>query len=236
MLSVFDLLRAGTLDLELAGYLMARLTQESSFMVGARPGGAGKTTVMCALLNFVPADMTLAAATREAIHESLSARATGKLCLVCHEIGPGSYFAYLWGEALRRYCQLANDDQILLATNLHADDIEEAKEQVCAENGVPEKQFNAFEILVFLRMEGRTWNAQRRIAKVYDTIGANEHRLVYDAAREPTFEPAGILDHATVNRAAACRRFLQEHLTRGRRTIEQTRRAVLAFLQGRTLL
>ena len=52
MLSVFDLLEAKTIDLDLAAYLMARISKGSSFMVGSVPGGAGKTTVMCALLNF----------------------------------------------------------------------------------------------------------------------------------------------------------------------------------------
>ncbi len=42
MLSVLDLLDAHTLDLDLAAYLMARTTRGASFMVGARPGGAGQ--------------------------------------------------------------------------------------------------------------------------------------------------------------------------------------------------
>ena len=54
MLSIFDLLAAKTLDLDLAAYLMARISLGASFMVGSVPGGAGKTTVMCALLNFIP--------------------------------------------------------------------------------------------------------------------------------------------------------------------------------------
>jgi hypothetical protein len=231
MLSVFDLLRAGTLDLELAGYLMARLTQGSSFMVGARPGGAGKTTVMCALLNLLPADVTLAAATPEAMCEPLMTRETERLCLVCHEIGPGPYYAYLWGESLRCYCRLANDDRVLLATNLHADDIDDARQQVCADNGVPESQFSAFEILIFLRVEGRPWDPQRRIVGVYDTCGENRHRLIYDAGRIPALDPAGLSEPSAANRVVGCRRFLKENLKGGTATIEQTRRAVLTFLR-----
>ena len=52
MLSVFDLLAAGTLDVDLTAYFLARISRGASFLVGANPGGAGKTTVMCALLNF----------------------------------------------------------------------------------------------------------------------------------------------------------------------------------------
>ena len=42
MLSVFDLLAAKTLDLDLAAYLMARISTGSFFMVGSVPAGAGK--------------------------------------------------------------------------------------------------------------------------------------------------------------------------------------------------
>ena len=52
-----DLLEAGTVDLPLAGYLAAMMRRGSSLMVGARPGGAGKTAVMVALLNLLPDDV-----------------------------------------------------------------------------------------------------------------------------------------------------------------------------------
>jgi hypothetical protein len=54
MLSVVDLLEAGTLSLAQAAWLAARVAEGSSWLVGARPGGAGKTTVMAALLAMVP--------------------------------------------------------------------------------------------------------------------------------------------------------------------------------------
>ena len=54
MLSLVDLIKAGTVDLRLAAYLAAAMHSGASLLVGARPGAAGKTTVMCALLNFLP--------------------------------------------------------------------------------------------------------------------------------------------------------------------------------------
>ena len=41
------------------GYALAAIGNGASFMVGANPGGAGKTTVMGALLNLVPDDAEL---------------------------------------------------------------------------------------------------------------------------------------------------------------------------------
>ena len=50
MLSVVDLLEAGTLSPAQAAWLLRRILRGSSWLVGAGPGGAGKTTVMSALL------------------------------------------------------------------------------------------------------------------------------------------------------------------------------------------
>ncbi|MBM3496717.1 MAG: hypothetical protein FJX72_20715, partial [Armatimonadetes bacterium] len=62
MLSVVDLVEAGTLTPDVAAYCIAAVSSGRSFLVGASPGGAGKTTVMGALLNFVPPDVALVAA------------------------------------------------------------------------------------------------------------------------------------------------------------------------------
>ena len=59
MLSAVDLLSANTVTPDLAACLLAAIRGGASFMVGAQPGGAGKTTVMGALLNFVPANVEL---------------------------------------------------------------------------------------------------------------------------------------------------------------------------------
>ncbi len=220
MLSVFDLLEAGTVPLDLAAYLMARITRGASFLVGAQPGGAGKTTVMCALLNLVPDDVELTAATAMAVLEA----GRGKRCYICHEIGSGPYFAYLWGSDLRAYCALAEQGHSL-ATNLHADDLDEAHSQICLENGVPESHFRAFHLQLFLRMEGR-FRPTRVVDKVYATDGASPHRLVFDA-RRPEALDASDVDGAW---AGECRAFLENTLAADTRTIEDTRAAVLEFL------
>lgn len=225
MLSIFDLLKTDTLDLDLAAYLMARISRGASVMVGANPGGAGKTTVMCALLNLLPANTTLAAATDEAMVRVSQSPAPECMCLICHEIGPGPYFAYLWGDALRRYCALS-DIGCLLATNLHADTFEEARAQVCVENGVPEAHFNAFNILVFLRLSGG-WAATRRyVETVYESDGRSAHQLAYQHGHG--LQAADTLQDDAHYRA--CRGFLKQHADGATRTIEQTRRLVVNFL------
>jgi len=229
MLSVFDLLAAGTLDLDLGAYLMARISRGASFIVGAVPGGAGKTTVMCALLNFVPAEVELVAVTPEVVSQASEAGTGSPYCYICHEIGAGSYFAYLWDEDLRRYCRLAAAGH-MLATNLHADDPKQARDQVCRQNGVSEADFRRFNLLMFLRVEGDYWNARRQIVTVYESAGAGRHRLVYDVRSRTAPEVSGGGQAADLGYLQDCRKFLSRNLDAGTRTIEQSRYEVVKFL------
>jgi len=221
MLSMLDLLDAGALDVDLAAWLMAGVSRGASFMVGARPGGAGKTTVMCALANLVPPDVELIAATDDAIALGLRETKSPRRCYVCHEIGAGPYYCYLWDDALRAYCSLSEKGHIL-ATNLHADDLAEARRRVCDDNGVPERHFNAFHILVFLRVESGFMRARRRIEKVYLSDGASPHQLAYDSRKGLLLPPP-----APEEWFARCRAFLEENLKTGARTIEEVRDLLL---------
>jgi hypothetical protein len=227
MLSIFGLLTAKTLDLDLAAYLMARINRGASFMVGSVPGGAGKTTVMCALLNFIPADVPLIAATPQAVSKA-SKKTSSRACYICHEIGYGHYFAYLWSDDLRTYCRLSQDGHIL-ATNLHADDLEEARQQVCDDNNIPPELFNKFELLIFMRIEGTYLRPRRRIEKVYSSDGFSDHKLIFDAANNKNIEPSSNNFVTDSDYVGTCRDFLEQMAPKAR-TIEQTRRKVVEFL------
>jgi len=228
MLSVFDLLAAKTLDLDLAAYLMARISRGASFMVGSVPPGAGKTTVMCALLNFVPVDFPLIAATPEAVYKASKVAASPRACYICHEIGSGPYFAYLWSDALRAYCRLSENGH-MLATNLHADDLNEAKDQVCGDNDVRQEHFNRFDLLIFLRIEGTYLKSHRRIEKVYSSDGLSGHVLVFDGGNNKKVETKINNHMAEPDYVGACRDFIKK-IAPKTRTIEQTRRQVVEFL------
>ncbi len=180
MLSIFDLLERDTLDIELASFSLYWISQGASFLVGANPGGAGKTTVMGALLNFVPIDVQLVPATEQEIIQGIKQGKGKRKCYICHEIGAGHWFAYLWGSALRNYFSLLDYGHIL-ATNLHADDIDEAYSQICIENRVSEKYFRQINLMFYLRiLPGH----KRRIEKVYFSQGELEHTLIYDASQQ----------------------------------------------------
>jgi hypothetical protein len=220
-LSLVDLLEADTVDLEVAGYLGAAVLEGNSFLVGAVPGGGGKTTVMGALLNFTPPGVELRAATPGAPFAHLQKREPRR-CLICHEIGRGPYFAYLWGADIQDFFRLA-DAGHMGATNLHADDIYQARQIICEGCGVPEKDFAAWPLFIFLELEGRYWSAaQRRVS----TIWEGPDRLVYryaDGVWEQPNQPelGNLADRRQV------RLLLHELSGRGQRNLEDVRRKVL---------
>ena len=220
MLSILDLIDAQTLDLDLAALLMVQMRQGASFMVGARPGGAGKTTVMCALINLIPPEIRLVAATSQIARSASESGASARRCFICHEIGAGPYFAYLWGKELRTYCALSEEGH-MLATNLHADDLDETHAQVCRENGVPEAHFNAFRCLIYLRVRGAYPNAHRMVESVYLSDGKHPHQRVFDRRQGLATPPS--------TRQRQCHEWLAEQIKTGGRTIEQTRTDVIGF-------
>ena len=180
MLSIVDLIEAGTFTRELAAYALAAISRGASFMVGALPGGAGKTTVMGALLNFVPRDVELLPAVGMAsIQEGMSDTAPRR-CYICHEIGPGAYYAYLWNRELRAYFELAGAGH-MLATNLHADTYAQAQAQICGGNRVPQASFRRMNLMFFISLDQDARGLVRRIDTVWESDGENPHRLVYSA-------------------------------------------------------
>ena len=225
MLSIVDLIEAGTFTRELAAYSLAAIRGGASFMTGALPGGAGKTTVMAALLNFVPPDVSLAPAdSLRAIEQGLR-HPTPRQCFICHEISDGPYYAYLWDEELRRYFDLAGTGHVL-ATNLHADTFEQAHAQVCGDNRVPEPAFRRMNILFFIALQRSGRTCSRRIAEVWESDGQSPHRPVFGPACQDTLpESSRLVTAADMERATADVAGL---LQSGARTIEEVRRWLVA--------
>jgi len=158
MLSVIALLRAGTVTRGQLCWLLDRIRLGASWLVGARPGGAGKTAVMSALLAMLPEDERVYLTSPGAGWEN----AKPGECLVAYEIGTGDYEAYIWGRDLVRMAALGGKG-CRLVSNLHADTLEQAREQVVAQNGVPESDFAAFDTFIPLALARTTEGRTRRV-------------------------------------------------------------------------
>ena len=224
MLSIVDLVEAETVSRELAAYCLAAIGGGASFLIGALPGGAGKTTVMGALLNFVPAEVLLAPADGiESIERGMKVPTSTRRCFICHEIGSGPYYAYLWGEELRQYFRLAGAGH-MLATNLHADTYEQAREQICVTNGVPESSLRRMNLMFFLSV-GRQGRGKRRIEEVWESDGQQAHRRIYDASA-----PTGSVGPSLLvsdNALASARAVMDDLLADGMRTIQEVRARIV---------
>lgn len=168
MLTVVDLIKKETVTINQASFLMKEISEGASFIVGAKPGGAGKTTVMCAFLNFLPPGINIIPAESMRVFER--AAEIKKSCFLCHEIGPGHYYSYLWGEPLLKFFEMRKYGHIIVS-NLHADTIEEAKHQICVQNPVPEELFNSVDLYIFLNLERDGWDYKRKIGKIWKREG-----------------------------------------------------------------
>ncbi len=208
MLSLVDLLEAGTLSLAQAAWLLGRIEAGSSFLVGARPGGAGKTAVMGALLAMLPAGEAVRLARPGSGWEA----ARPGECVVAYEISPGDYDAYIWGPDVVRFARLGARG-CRLVSNLHADTLQEAREQIVRQNGATEEDFLRFGLFlpVELRGGGRPERRVRRIHAAGGPAGGGGWAAI---EADPPLGPA--------EEDAAS--FLEECRRAGARTIQEVRR------------
>jgi hypothetical protein len=179
MLSLVDLIGAETVDRPLAAYLAAAMRSGASLLVGARPGGAGKTTVMAALLNFLPHQTRIQAVDdRTVLGEAEQDEACGRTCYLAHEISPATYYyAYIWGQEARCFFSLAPQGHTI-ACNLHADTLQETQEQLCRENGVAEPHLQAVTLKLYLGIARSGRRGLRRwLNRVYESDGSQDRLL-----------------------------------------------------------
>jgi hypothetical protein len=226
MLSLVDLIDAGTVNLPLAAYLAAAMRAGASLLVGARPGGAGKTAVMCALLNFLPDQTAIRAVDSPAVLAGAQRDTRpGDTCYLAHEINNAPYYAYIWGQEAQTFFALGAQGHII-ASNLHADTPQETQDLVCGQYGVDRAHLDAVTLKIYLRLE-RTgvWSAQRRISHVYESDGKQD-RLLW-ASKEGMFtrrEPGVIVSPEQEREYAE---FLTMLLQQDTRRIEEVRRMLI---------
>lgn len=227
MLSLVDLLDAGTVDLALAAYLAAAMRSGASLLVGARPGGAGKTAVMCALLNFLPDHTVIRPVEGKLLTEGLYDHRPGETCYLAHEIGGGHYYAYIWNGQARTFFRLAANGHIV-ASNLHADTLDETYDQLCRGNGVERAHVQRVRLKVYLHLtRGQGRSARRWVSQVYEG-DSSQDRLLWEGRADGTF--VRLAESAAVSRPEeqAYSDLLSRLLRQNVRRIEDVRCALLS--------
>jgi hypothetical protein len=223
MLTILDLLEAGTLNREMASYLLAAVSRGSNFLVGARPGGAGKTAVMAALLNFIPDLEIVPADGSRTIAKGLLD--DERRCYLAHEIGHGRWYAYVWGDDLANFLRLAGRHMIV--SNIHAAEPGE----ILDAPGLDEESIQAFDLLIFLRVRRHLASVRRRISAVYEKRegrGLRAFKLIHawDDSRN-VFRPSAPSTLVGQAEIVEADRAIREIVERGLRDIADVRAYIL---------
>ena len=216
-LSLLDQIELGTLDVELAAWLVSHISRGASFIVGAESRGVGKTTTMRSLLGFAPGHLPFAMM----LPGKIADLDGSPHCAISYELSDHAPPAYLWAQDLRDYFALSGRGHMLVG-NMHADDLDQARAQICKANDVPEAHFRAIGLFIFVRMEGESSSARRSIETVYHSDGAAAHQVVF--SRSGGLSGSAPRDPAHEKR---CRAFLTEALAGSSCVIEEVRRRFL---------
>lgn len=214
MLSLVDLIEADTLTLPMAARLTELIESGSSMLVGALPGGAGKTAVMGALLTMLPSREPVHVTRESSFARNASWRSAGAgECVVAYEISPASFEAYIWGSTLREFVERGLEGARLVS-NLHADTLRQAYDQLVEDNGVPAEHFDTFDVFIPISVGGGFGGRSR----VVEHIDHKDRDGWTRMSREPELSP----------RAQEIEAFLRECLDNGVKRIEALREAWLS--------
>ena len=183
-LSVVDLIDANTLDVEMAAYLLCCVANGASFLTAANPGGAGKSTVLATLLNFMPPGTQIVTTSGSAVIESeLHREPREPTCVLAHEIGAGRWFGYIWGQDVADFFRLM-DGPRRIASCQHADTLDEMKGVLLSRTlNVSERQFLGLDLALFMHVDGGFLQARRRVCAIHESSGT-DHPMVFQWTRK----------------------------------------------------
>jgi hypothetical protein len=192
-LSIVHLINANTLNVDMAAYSLYAIANGASFLTAARPGNAGKTTLLACLMTFLPPGIEIITTSSPSVVAEaegfMENREPRELCFLCHEIGSGHWYGYLWGEYVGQFFHLMNSG-CRIASCIHADTLPELYDiLVSGELGVSEGDFSQLGLILFMHIERRLMEYRRRVIRFYESSGAGGHNLLF--AWEPkadTFE------------------------------------------------
>ncbi len=228
-LSIVDLIEAGTISVEMAACAMRAMEGGASLLTGARPGGAGKTTLMAALLGFLPQGVPIVTVDgSRAIAEGHDRPPDEPACYLAHEIGSGHWFGYIWGRDVARFLSLTAGRR-RIASCLHADTLDELAEIVCSPPlGATRESLGRVGLVLFMHVDGHFGAMRRRVSTFWAAGPEGARQLLFKWQPEsdtyeriaPLPEPDGL------DRYVA---FLDQLVTQGDSDTRTVRRRVLDF-------
>lgn len=226
-LSVTDLMDAGTIDPDTAALCWITVEQGESFLAGAVPGGAGKTTLMGSLLAFLPTgEEIVTTATPEITERAVSGKYRPPICLLAHEIGSGPWHAYIWGDDARRFFQAAHEDGYRCVSCLHADNPPQVRDTL-ESCDVPDEDLRQIGMQIFMWLGGSRMSPTRRVNSMHLRLDGELRKIMdYDSTDD---EHSLVLDgpelwQALADRYDAQAEALEESWDRRRRWLHELQR------------
>ena len=206
-LTLLDLVRNNTLDLKLAALLWLLVDKKASIVVAAAPQLAGKTTLLTALIDFMPPRYTKVFTRGRnedfSFLSSPDSDASNTYILV-PELSDHTP-AYLWGEEVRTLFQ-ALDDGYSMGATMHADTPEEVVGALQAPPvNVPRGLLRHLHLIVTLRLVYGERGLVRRVSLLTSLASPDSDGRGLTAQRLARWEPDGdafILEDSPETRAA----------------------------------
>ena len=230
-LSIVDLIRAGTINAEMAACAFRAMENGASILTGARPGGAGKTTLMAALLGFLPPEVPIATVDRPAVIQEGHLQPTDRAeCYLVHEIGSGHWFGYLWGPDVADFLSLI-EGRRRIASCLHADTLEELRQILSSPPlGVEPSVLARVGLVLFMHVDAAA-GYRRRVSTFYQADGAGNHRLLYrwDPNSDSFQQTADVEDPAGLKRYID---FIRRIVDKGQVDTRAVRREIVEFYRA----
>ncbi len=173
MLSIVDLLAAGTIDNKIAGFLLYAMANSLSLLTAAGPSGTGKTTLLGSLLNLLKPGIRI-----ESFVGGYGMNIDKEVCYLVSEINNAPYYGYIWGEDVGRFFSLAR--RAMVAASLHADTLDEIKQMLFKSPlSIKKEDFSCIDLILIMEKEsGFGFIPRRRVTSIYGSM-KGEHKLLY---------------------------------------------------------
>lgn len=185
-MTIVELIHQGTLDTQVAAFLWVALEQRASLIVSATPHEAGKTTMLTALLDFLPSDIELIylRGWYERFEFLQDGRDPAKTYLLSNEIS-SHLPIYMWGRGVRKLFESAGAGYGFGAT-VHAADAGEVLRMLSNYPlEVPDPLLTEIDLVLTMSFRPGVKNPQRRVMRlevIEDHAGHPEARTL--ASRE----------------------------------------------------
>ena len=231
-LSIVDVMQAGTITPEAAGFLLWRVAHGASFLAGAVPGGAGKSTLLADLLAMLPpGERIVTTPDDDAVRQALREKSRRGRCYLCHEIGSGMWYGYLWGATVGRFLGLAEQGG-RIAGCLHADDPVQMRGMLLSPTlGVTREAFGRLGILLFMAFDRSAFRGSRVVDSIWMADGQGDHRLAYK--REGELRGSDWVGALNGDQAppclGTCQTFMRELAEGSAHLFEEVRKATIGF-------